>query len=70
MSERDYITISEAAAELGIPPRTLAYRLERGLMRGERVNARLWLVPRSEVEQWRGVGRLRPGRRPNPRPEN
>jgi excisionase family DNA binding protein len=61
---RDYLTALEAAAELGIPLRTLTYRLRQGLMRGEAVSPRLWLIPHAEVERWRGRGKLRPGRKP------
>ena len=62
--ERDYLTASEAAAALELPLRTVQYRLRRGIMQGVPVNARLWLVPRAEVERWRGQGKLRPGRKP------
>jgi hypothetical protein len=31
-------------------------------MQGVKVNPRLWLVPRDEVDRWRGKGRLKPGR--------
>jgi excisionase family DNA binding protein len=64
--ERDYLTAAEAAAILGLPGRTVRYRLERGIMRGVAVNPRLWLVPRAEVERWRAVGTLRAGRKPRP----
>jgi len=64
MNVRDYMTVSEVAAALGAPARTIAYRLKRGLMRGERVTSRLWLVPRDEVERWQGRGKLPPGRKP------
>ena len=62
--ERDYLTASEAASMLGLPLRTVRYRLQRGIMRGVAVNPRLWLVPRAEVERWRGEGKLRPGPKP------
>ena len=62
--ERDYLTASEAAAALGLPLRTVQYRLRRGLMRGVAVNPRLWLVPRAEVERWQRQGKLRPGPKP------
>ena len=65
--DRDYLTASEVAAALDLPLRTVQYRLRRGLMRGVAVNRRLWLVPRAEVERWRGEGKLRPG--PKPRSE-
>jgi hypothetical protein len=44
MRQRAYCTVAEAAAILGVPERTIAYRLSRGLMQGERAGARLWLI--------------------------
>ena len=35
----------------------------RSLMKGERVSPRLWLITRAEVEQWKALGRQRPGRK-------
>jgi excisionase family DNA binding protein len=58
------VTVTEAAAQLGLSARAVAYRLERGMMQGVKVNPRLWLVPSDEVERWRGRGRLPPGRKP------
>ena len=57
-------TVSEAAEMLGLSVRGLAHRLERGLMRGHKVNPRLWLIPREEVERWKALGRQQPGRKP------
>jgi excisionase family DNA binding protein len=59
--QRDYLTAGQAAAALGLPLRTVRYRLQQGLMRGVLVSPRLWLVPRAEVERWRGHGKLQPG---------
>jgi len=56
------LTAAEAAAMLGLPGRTVRNRLQRGIMQGIAVNPRLWLVSRGEIERWREVGRLRPGR--------
>lgn len=64
MEERDLITVSEAAAILGISNRAVSKRLENGQMRGERVHPRLWLIPREEVERWRELGRMKPGPKP------
>lgn len=63
-AERDLLTAAEAAAILGLPGRTVRHRLQRGIMRGVAVNPRLWLISRAEVERWRAVGKLPPGRRP------
>ena len=62
--ERDLLTVVEAAQALGLSPRGVLARLERGAMQGHRVNQRLWLVPRAEVERWQQTGRLKPGRKP------
>jgi excisionase family DNA binding protein len=61
--EGEYLTVTQAAALLGVPPRTVAYRLQRGLMRGAKINSRLWLIPRGEVEAWRSHPPLPRGRR-------
>jgi excisionase family DNA binding protein len=66
----DYLTVEQAAHELGLPARTVRERVRRGLMAGTKVNARLVLIPREEVEAWRGRGRIRPGRKPPPASDN
>ena len=58
-------TVAEVAELLGLSVRGVAHRLERGQMKGVKVNPRLWLVPRDEVEAWKGRGKLPPGRKPN-----
>ena len=65
--DRDLLTIAEAAQTLGLTPRAVLNRIERGEMQGERVNPRLWLIPRGEVERWKGRGKLRPGPKPGSR---
>jgi excisionase family DNA binding protein len=62
--KRELVTVAEAAAELGMSVRGLLKRLERGDMSGERVNPRLWLIPISEVERWKQLGRQKPGPKP------
>ena len=61
---RDLLTVAETAQELGLTVRGVQERLRRGLMRGERVSPRLWMIPRAEVERWRTLGRQKPGRKP------
>lgn len=55
----EYLMVVDAAREMGISRRALLNRIERGDVKADRVNARLWLVPRAEVERWRGRGRLK-----------
>jgi excisionase family DNA binding protein len=62
MDERSHLTVAEVAAALGLPARTVYYRLEHGYMTGERVSPKLWLVPRTELERWKGRGKLPRGR--------
>ena len=47
------MTVTEAAAILGISERAIRYRLERGLMAGERAGTWIWLIPEEEVERVR-----------------
>jgi excisionase family DNA binding protein len=56
------LTVAEAAEVLGLSKRTVARRLDLGLIRGHKVNKRLWLIPAGEVEVWKGRGKLPPGR--------
>ena len=60
--QRDMLTVAEAAEELGLTVRGVQERLLRGAMRGERLTPRMWVIPREEVERWRGKGKMKPGR--------
>ncbi|MFN8558092.1 MAG: helix-turn-helix domain-containing protein [Dehalococcoidia bacterium] len=59
---REMLTVAEAAQELGLTVRGVQERLLRGVMRGERLTPRMWVIPRTEVETWKERGRLKPGR--------
>ena len=61
MNDNDTLTTAEAARELGISQVAVRYRLEKGLMQGQCIVGKVWLIPRSEVEAWRGKGKLSPG---------
>jgi excisionase family DNA binding protein len=61
------MTVTEAAAILGISERAIRYRLERGLMAGERAGKWIWLIPKEEVERVRQVPPVL-GRKPTHRP--
>ena len=58
----DIMTVTEAARELGLTERAVQDRLQRGVMRGRRIGARVWVIHRTEVEKWKERGKLRPGR--------
>jgi excisionase family DNA binding protein len=60
----DYTTVQEAAEALGLSIRGVRERIERGEMQAQRMGARLWVIPRDEVERWRGRGKLKPGPKP------
>jgi excisionase family DNA binding protein len=57
----DYLTVTQAAAELGISVGALRTRLLRGHMHGQHAGPKLWLISREEVERAKREGRLRPG---------
>jgi excisionase family DNA binding protein len=57
----DDLTVKQAAAELGIPARTILHRLKTGKMRGQQLAGWQWVIPREEVERWRGQPRIKPG---------
>jgi len=52
----DSLTVTQAAATLGVDARTIRRRLDSGEMKGERVTARLWVIPKREIERWRAAG--------------
>ena len=58
------MTVAEAARVLGLTRQAVVVRLRRGQMRGVQVHPRLWMIPKSEVERWRVLGKQRPGRKP------
>ncbi|MGD9891654.1 MAG: helix-turn-helix domain-containing protein [Dehalococcoidia bacterium] len=64
MEDRPMVTVTEAAAVLGVTAAAVAKRLQRGEMRGVKVNPRLWLIPAEEVDRWRTIGKLKPGPKP------
>ena len=61
METKDALTVAQAAAALGLDAATVRRRLASGVMQGERVGERLWLIPRAEVARWLGKGKLKPG---------
>jgi excisionase family DNA binding protein len=62
----DTMTVQEASAVLGVEGSVIRRRLIAGTMKGIKVNARLWLIPKREVEKWRRREPLKRGRRPLP----
>ena len=56
-----YVTVSEAAATLGLSRQGIQRRIARGDLRAERLGPKFWVIPRDEVERWRRLGRQKPG---------
>jgi excisionase family DNA binding protein len=65
----EYLTVAQAADVLGLSDRTVRNRIERGVMQAVRMNPRLLLIARSEVERWQGRGKMKPGPKPRQRTE-
>lgn len=65
MAERMW-TVDEAASELGVSASVIRKRLQRGQMQAQRMGVRMWAIPQSEIERWRGQGLLRRGRKKSP----
>jgi excisionase family DNA binding protein len=55
------MTVSEAAQSLGVAEETIRKRIARGDMQARRVGARVLLIPNTEVERWRVIGKVKPG---------
>ncbi len=55
------MTVTEAAAALGLTPQAIRKRIAVGQMQAERAGARILLIPAAEVERWRVLGRQSPG---------
>jgi excisionase family DNA binding protein len=64
----EYVTVQQAATELGLSLRGIRERIRRGDMRADRLGERVWAIPREEVERWKQLGRQRPGPKPKPKP--
>ena len=62
-----FLTTAEAARELGLSLTGIHARLRAGIIQGQRVGARGWLIPTSEVERLREMGKLKTGPKPKPR---
>jgi len=59
--EYEEMTVQEAAASLGVSVPGIQRRIQRGDMKARRVGARVYVIPRAEVERWRQLGKRRPG---------
>lgn len=62
------LTVEEAAALLGLSVAGVRRRIQRGDLKARRVGARLWLIPREEVERAQSAGKLKPGPKPRQAP--
>jgi excisionase family DNA binding protein len=62
----EYLTVNEAAKELGLSARTVHKRIAEGVMRAERFGSLVWMIPEDEIERQREIGRRKPGPKPKP----
>ena len=62
----NYVTVSEAACELGVSPTTIRGAIMRGSITAVQLHKRTNLIPRSEVERYRREHLGRPGKRMAP----
>ena len=53
MANRDFLTVAEAAAILGVPGARSRTASSRALCRASSSIIGLWLIPRDEVERWK-----------------
>jgi excisionase family DNA binding protein len=60
----EYVTVQQAADELGLSVWGIRDRIQRGDMRAERLGQRMWVIPVEEVARWKELGRQRAGRKP------
>jgi excisionase family DNA binding protein len=58
----DYLTVDEAAQELGLTPPAIRRAIMRGLIEPKRLGRRTNLIPRAQVEEYRAKHRGRTGR--------
>lgn len=59
-----YFSVTEAAKYLGLNPRAVRARIERGQIAAQRLGPRVWAIAEDEVERWHALGRQRPGPKP------
>ena len=67
MVRGEMATVAEAAEALGITKRAVLLRIERGEMTAEKISPHFYLIPRSEVERWKPIGKRKGGRPPRAR---
>lgn len=61
----DYLTVTQAARELGMSRVGVSLRIRHGEMTAYRIGPSTTLIPREEVERWKVIGK-RGGGRPRP----
>ncbi len=66
-TETEYLTVKQAAAELGLSDVGIRRRIQRGDMHAERIGRKTLMIPLPEVERWRALGKLPPGPAPRSR---
>ena len=65
----DFLTMREAAEELGVTPDALRFAVRRGLITPTRVSRRMNLITREQVEAYRRDHLGQRGKRKKPPPE-
>lgn len=67
MLDGSYVTVSEAAAELDLSTARVRQLIGSGQLRAEQVNARLWVIARSVLDEFKSIDRT-PGLHVDKRP--
>jgi len=57
----EFMSVSDAAAAIGISVTALYDRIRAGQVQAQRVGQRVLLIPAAEIERLRGTGRMKPG---------
>jgi excisionase family DNA binding protein len=60
----DYVTVAEAAEELGLTDSAIRHAIRRGLFQPVRLGKRANLIPRAQVDKYRAEHQGRFGRPP------
>jgi excisionase family DNA binding protein len=64
----EFMTVHEAAAALGVDPRTIQRRITHGEMAAQRIG-HFYVIRASEIERWKPIGKRKGGRPRKQRPD-